>query len=302
MKDFSAPVNIHEKEGFEENCNWKVVINSQYQESFARAGFDSFKRFFDLQGGTLIKKIKDRSVVRLEISDTSFFLKRHAREKKQIQVQSQSSLISYCSEGGKEFANFFAFRKNGLATAIPVAMGEKIFSDGTVESFLLTEDFSPYVQLEYIIRNEPSQLEGQEKSKKRKDIMRAVASYARMMHEKGFNHQDFNATHVLLADVESELPKVALFDLQRVDQNRLQKFRWPIKALAEFNYSTLENGIFSDEERLFLFQIYKNRENSPLSLWDRFQWVWTQAKTKRIARHTAKRHARKRSSKGSISS
>ena len=113
------------------------------------------------------------------------------------------------------------------------------------------------------------------------------------MHKQGFNHQDFNATHVLLAGLDTNEPALALFDLQRVDQNRLQQFRWPIKALAEFNYSSRENGVFSNEERLFLFRAYKNL-GKHLSFFDHLQWKWIEAKTNRIARHTAKRHARHR--------
>lgn len=302
MKDLSLPVRVSQIDKNEDGCYWKVVVNFDYNEALSRAGFDSFQSYFDLPTGTVVKSIETRSIVRFEISGSVFFLKRHEREKQQTIAQPQSLAIPYCSEGGKEFSNLCAFRRNGLATAIPVAMGESIWPDGTVESFLLTEDFSPFVQLEYIIRNTPSKLAGPENIEKRGDILRAVACYARKMHDKGFNHQDFNATHLLLSDVEGGLPSVALFDLQRVDQNRLQKFRWPIKALAEFNYSSLENDIFSDAERLFLFRIYRKKEQGALSLFERFQWALIRLKTKRIAIHTAKIHARKRISSDQPSS
>lgn len=294
MKDLVTPVKVSLKQDKENGHLSTVIYNVDYQELLLEAGLDSFSMLYDLPDGTVIKKQKDRSVLRFNIANTVFFLKRHEREKQQQGKTSNTFQVPWCSEGGKEFAYICAFRNCGLATAVPVAMGEKVFSDGTVQSFLLTEDFSPYVQLEYLIRNKPESISGLKNSEKRKNILRAVAGYAQKMHQAGFNHQDFNATHVLLAGLDMDEPTLALFDLQRVDQNRLQKFRWPIKALAEFNYSSRENSAFSDEERLFLFCAYKKKLEKSLSLFDHLQWKWIEAKTNRIARHTAKRHARKR--------
>ena len=294
MRDLATLVQTAGKQGKEGNIQWHIVFNTIFLEKLKNIGADSFKAIYDLQNGTIIKKQKDRSVIRFDIGGSIFFLKRHEREKQQKGGIIESSLFSWCSEGGKEFANFCTFRLHGLATATPIAMGEKMFDDGTVESFLLTEDFSPYVQLEYLIRNKPESLVGSENSEKRKNILQAVARYAVKMHKQGFNHQDFNATHVLLAGLDTNEPALALFDLQRVDQNRLQKFRWPIKALAEFNYSSRENSVFSNEERLFLFRAYKKNLGKQPSFFDHLQWKWIEAKTNRIARHTAKRHARHR--------
>jgi len=294
MKDLSSPIRIRETDSSEENGFWRVVVNCDYIDALERAGLRSFSGYFYLQNGTPIKKVKSRSVVRVEIAGSVFFLKRYDKERRQIHAHSQFSPVLYSSEGGKEFANYCVFRKNGLATAVPVAMGERIFDDGTIESFLLTKDFFPYVQIEHIIRYEPSKLAGPHNSDKRRNILRAVACYARNMHTSGFNHQDFNATHLLLSDLQGASPRVALFDLQRVDQNRLKKFHWSIKALAEFNYSSLENDVFSDADRIFLFRVYRNRGQDPLSFFEHIQWMLIQMKTKRIARHTEKNRARKR--------
>lgn len=298
MKEFSSPIRIRDTDGSEEDGAWRVVVNCDYADALERAGLKSFRDYFDLQNGTTIKKLRSRSVVRVEIARSVFFLKRYETERQQIHAQSQSSPVPYSSEGGKEFANYCAFRKDGLATAVPVAMGERMFADGTIESFLLTEDFSPYVQIERIIRYEPAKLAGPGNEDTRQNILRAVACYARNMHNRGFNHQDFNATHLLLSDLEADSPRVALFDLQRVDRNRLKKVQWPIKALAEFNYSSLENGVFSDADRIFLFRAYRNRGQGSLSLLEHIQWTLIQMKTKRIARHTAKIRARKRARSG----
>lgn len=294
MMDLSLPVQVTGVQGEHGGGVWSLVVNRDYEPLLADLGATSFDDVYDLAGGTIVKKQKDRSVLRFVAGDSVFFLKRHEREKQQKGGRVGDSPFSWCSEGGKEFAFFHGFRQHHLATATPVAMGEKVFTDGTVQSFFLTAEFVPYVQLEFLIRQTPELLAGAEHSVRRMNILQAVGQYARRMHQAGFNHQDFNATHVLLHGFEDGIPAMALFDLQRVDQNPFQKMRWPIKALAEFNYSSRENDVFSDEERLFLFHVYRDKVGHPLNLWEKVQYRWIEAKTDRIARHTSKRHARNR--------
>ncbi len=292
MFDLTLPLELSGKHGNVPGAVWNLVINRDYENLLMDSGVACFTDLYDLSNATIVKKQMDRSVLRFELKGHIFFLKRHMREKCQKGDILVNTPFSWCSEGGKEFAFFHLFRLHKLATTTPVAMGEQIFPDDTVQSFFLSEDFSPYIQLEYIIRHTPEVLAGAKNSVKRKNILQAVGQYARAMHQAGFNHKDFNATHVLLHDLDLAVPGIALFDLQRVDQNTWQRFRWPIKALAEFNYSSRENDLFTDAERLFLFHTYKNKVDDSLNYYEKIQWHWIKAKTNRIARHTAKRHAR----------
>ncbi len=292
--DLALPVKLVDICGGAKGEEWFVVINQAYQALFATCGLDSFQAIYDLGGGTVVKHQADRSVLRFALAESVLYLKRHERETRLKGGKLAGTSYRWCSEGGKEFAFFHAFRAHGLATANPVAMGERFLADGRVESFFITEDFAPFVQLEELIRHTPEVLLGEKNKMKRLNILKAVGTYARRMHQSGFNHQDFNATHVLLHGFEAGVPDMALFDLQRVDQRSWQKIRWPIKALAEFNYSSRENQVFSNAERLFLFHVYCDKVDQPLSLFEKIQYQWTCAKTERIARHTAKRQARNR--------
>ena len=272
-----------------------ISFNSDYYELFASQGLDSFDRLWRLEGGEVVKEIEERSVIRFELhaKDESgeseegpavrvFYLKKHARER-----------VGWfgLSEGAREFVNLCDFRKAGLATAEPVAMGEHFVTSSVAESFLITEDFFPYVSLEDIVRKKPEILKGSANREKRRNILKEIAAYARKMHKHGFNHRDFNATHILINNIESKRPRIALFDMQRIDRNTLSRFRWAVKALAELNF-TLPPEIFPEEERLFLFLSYKGRTKmNPI---DRLHWEWVKRKTARIARHTHKRWARKR--------
>jgi len=124
---------------------------------------------------------------------------------------------------------------------------------------------------------------------KKKILINEMAVLARRMHQNGFNHRDFNATHILLHyDNGSDVPKIALFDLQRINRNRFSKFRWKIKSLARLNY-TLPDDIFSAEDKLNIFLSYKGKKR--LNPKDSLEWLWIKRKTAKIKRHTEKKLA-----------
>ncbi len=280
----------------------KMVVNGDYLSLFEKEGLTSFDSIWSFYGGELVKQIKERSVIRTPIpweidqsdkEDTAteksvFFIKKHHQR-----IGLFSRLFSFWqtaskhSEGFIEYDNFCDFRERGLATAIPVAAGVRFTSFFQAESFLITEDFSPLVDMEELVLNQPQTLKGTQNETRRKNILTAVATYARKMHTCGRNHKDFNATHVLLEDVDSANTLVALFDLQRVDRKFINKLRWPIKALSEFIF-TIPLSLFAADERLFFFKKYKGKED--LSAFDRLQYRWVMSKLARITRHAKKRN------------
>lgn len=280
----------------------KLVVNGDYVSFFKKEGLTTFESVWSFSGGELVKKIKERSVIRTPIPwETSheeqddsaleksvFFIKKHRQR-----IGLLKRLFSFWqpaykqSEGFKEYDNFCDFRKKGLATAIPVAVGVRFTSFFQAESFLITQDFSPLIDLEEFVFYQPQILYGDNNAIRRKNILTAVAAYARKMHDCGRNHKDFNATHVLLDDIDSPSCQVALFDLQRVDRNPFNKFRWPIKALSEFIF-TLTFPLFPEEDRLFFFMKYK--EKKTLSTLDKFQYKWIMRKLARITNHAKKRN------------
>jgi hypothetical protein len=271
-----------------------LLINKRYQHCLASIGFTSFAALWDYADGEIIKEKGERTVIRAELpcpadpeENTVFYLKKHCQRLSLWQrLLCLLRPLASCGEGFKEFHNFCRFRQNGLATADPVAAGIKFSSFLRADSLLITRDFAPLTALEDIVLQRPATLQGMENQQKKNNILRSVGRYARHMHDSGMNQKDFNATHILLQDLEAEHPQVALFDLQRVDHNPLNRFRWPIKALAELNY-TLPPAIFSESDRIFLFSAYKGKES--LSALDRWQYRLIRRKTDKIARHTKKR-------------
>ncbi|MEZ4525964.1 MAG: lipopolysaccharide kinase InaA family protein [Desulfobacterales bacterium] len=229
----------------------------------------------------LVKKIRERDVIRLKLPDSSgcryVFVKRHHTE-----YAGRKHPPRFLSEGRKEFFHICRFRKQGLATVAPVAAGE--CTGG--RSFIVTEDFSPFVSLENLLAHNAGFQDRMRNPEAKKTLLAEIARYARKMHDAGLNHCDFNADHVLIHyDGDSDKPAVALYDLQRIRQRKYFRFRWIIKSLAELGFS-LPDEFFTQADRNALLLHYKGKEKPGLG--EKMQLLWIGRKRERIGKHTRK--------------
>ncbi len=283
MEKFLSPIDSLEKE--------HLILNRDYEDLLKNLKLLSFEAIWNCRDGETVKKIKERSVIRIRMQTSKgkryFYLKHHKHQ--YIGLRRLFAPIffkPFLSEGKKEFQNICDFREKKIATVVPVAAGEKFTRFFWVKSFLVTEDFSPFVSLEDLLENQPEFFMGPDSKNRKKILIDEVTLLARRMHKQGLNHRDFNSTHILLHyDRRSDVPKVALFDLQRVDRNRFLSFRWMVKSLARLNYS-LPAEIFNAEDRICLFLSYIGEKR--LQGWNRLLWFWIERKTKKIKKHTGK--------------
>jgi hypothetical protein len=266
-----------------------VVLNREYLSMLASGGLLDFDGIYNFQGGAVIKQIRDRSVIRLEIGDKdgnrTFYLKRHNPVRLGLLAMIGGLFgETGASPGMAEFIYLRRFREHGIPTVAPVAAGERRTGFGRYESFLLTEGFAPYISLEELISNRPEILQGPEGILRKERLIRAIALLARKMHDEGFNHRDFNATHVLVGTDEGYRDfHLALFDLQRIDRKKWLKTNWFIKTMAHLSFS-MPASLFDDKDRLLMFQTYKGVSNPRMM--DRLQLHWIGKKKQRIKRHT----------------
>lgn len=273
-----------------------MIVNQEYLSLLEEVGLNNFDHIYGFEGGKTVKEIKARSVYRIEVpfghEIRTLFLKRHKAERPSIRDWIKGAVLSQSvSSGMSEFNNICNFRKLGISTAAPVAAGERKVSPFGYESFLITESMAPFVSLESIIQFHPEQFEGIEGTEKKIFILKAIADLTRKMHDGGFNHLDFNADHVMIGPGEEDGNiQLALLDFQRIDRRKWMRFRWIIKTMAELFY-TMPPPVFTDEDRLFIFEQYNNRACK--GLWDRFVLMWIIRKAKRIGKHTEKIIARK---------
>ncbi len=276
------------------------IVNPEYASLLTENGFTDFDSVYDFAGGEEFKRIRHRSVARIEVpgegGPRTLYLKRHEAEPVGGGRLFSDSEGFPRSQGLLEFRNIVDFRKHGLACVNPVAAGEKKIGASKAVSFLLTEDFFPFVSLEWLQFNRAEYFAGPGAADRKKDLLERIGRYAAKMHEAGFNHKDFNATHILLGFREhrSGPPAIAMFDLQRVDRKKPFRFRWVVKSLAELNYTLLEE-YFDAEERAHLFLSYKGTRKP--GIYGSFQQWWIGRKTARIARHTENLSKRRRAGK-----
>jgi hypothetical protein len=278
--DYRASIEVHELATSSKLVLW---INKPMLPLLETSGLSDFQAIWQCGMGEVIKERAGLEIRRIALPDPGngakqvvIFVKKHE----------QHAVSPQQCEGLKEFSNYCDFRRRNLATAVPIAAG-MAQDGGVVRSFLITRDFAPFVDLEELVLNQPESLQGSRNADRKRNILRAVARYARAMHGAGCNQKDFNATHVLVHGLDQPNPEVALFDLQRVDTNPLMAFRWPIKALAEF-FFTLPASLFAEDDRRFFFAAYKGSEKRSLSA--RLQYALIIRKMTRIARHTKKRN------------
>jgi len=268
-----------------------LTINNEYKELLESAPFHSFESIWNFSNGETIKQIKARSVIRFEIRHhdikRTFYIKRHNSE-----FIGLSRLFPRLfprrrlSQGKLEFENIYDFRINNLPTVVPVAAGEKFSHFFWAKSFIITEDFSPFISLESLLENRPQFLSGPKGENRKRILLKEIAVLARRMHQNGFNHRDFNATHILLNyNKGSDIPQIALFDFQRVEKRKYFRFRWKIKSIARLNY-TLPDEIFNIKDKVYILLSYKNINK--FNFIDRIQWFWIERKTAKIKRHTEK--------------
>lgn len=284
MKDFSSAINCIETN--------HLIVNKDYQKFLQHIQFDSFESICRYQDGETIKTIEERSVIRFNIEHhnqkKTIYLKRHNLEFVGFwRLFSRFFPKWGLSQGRLEFENICDFRNCGLPTVVPIAAGEKFFRFFWAKSFLITEDFSPYISLEALLEDQPYFFTGLEGKQKKKILINEISVLARKMHQNEFNHRDFNATHILLHyDNGSDVPKIALFDLQRVEKRKFFRFRWKIKSIAGLSYS-LPDDIFNAEDSLYILLAYKGKNS--LNFLDHLQWIWIKKKMARIKRHTEKK-------------
>lgn len=245
----------------------------------------------------------ERSVLRQGKARTTFFTLGTATEKKAFYIK-RHLLSSFSgifkrvcsflfglnenSESRKEWNRILSFRRAGLPTMVPVAMGEKggFFRK---ESFLITEALNDYKSLDEWLFTHYLFLAPGNQTRIKTDLIRAVALLARRMHDAGFYHRDFYFTHLFLKETPDGMD-LKIIDLQRVLQNPWFKRRWRVKDLAALNYSC-SSAILDLKDRLFFYKTY--RGTSKLSAPDKRLIRAVQKKTERIAAHTEKMRRRR---------
>jgi heptose I phosphotransferase len=250
-------------------------------------GLREFSDFMSLAGGTSVARKRGRTVVRLELGERAFFLKRNRFHWGEF-WKTLSRLRLPPRGARQEWRSILAVRDAGIPTVPPVAMGERVCWGIEAESFTLTEELYDTEPLENVIRREFAGKLSPPMRREKRDLTRRVAAVARRLHGSGMYHQDLYLGHFFLGRDNA----LYLIDLQRVVRCARVPRRYLVKDLGQLAFSALDTGGISRTDRMRFFHAYlgvmklggAEKELARLIL----------KKQEKIARHTVKLLERRR--------
>jgi hypothetical protein len=93
------------------------------------------------------------------------------------------------------------------------------------------------------------------------DVLERTADLAAKLHASGLHHRDLYLCHFFIPSGTGTVESVRLIDCARVKRlpRFLTRYRWVVKDLAQFWYSTLKHPEITDDQRLRWLRRYAER-------------------------------------------
>jgi heptose I phosphotransferase len=259
----------------------RLTVNREFAPLLTRHALTTFDAIANFSGGQVAKNVlRERTTTRLDFAHAdgatyTLYLKRHQRPRIAELIKPLLRLTRPIVGARNEWEAILRFHEIGIATMIPVALGE---AGG--RSFLITEGIPGCQKLTaWLDSHRHCVHNGQLASLRR--IVAGVADVARTMHAVGMHHQDFYLTHLMLPQSGAPAP-IHVLDLGRARSHSRLARRWIVKDLAQLNYSA--DGV-SSSERLRFLKRYLGRG---LTRSDRAIVRSIVSKSRAIARHSHK--------------
>jgi len=195
--------------------------------------------------GNCLRALKDRENWHLRLHNAhrqprGAFLKKHHVRTWRSRLRARLGMGPRGAAGRVEAENLEALAADGIEVMDLIAYGEKLHTDGLMESFLLTEELEGYTELHDFLRRRFSPRElhhGTRRDHELNQIICQVAQIARRFHESGYNHRDFYCWHFFVREPLPGRFEIKLIDLQRVQRRRRFRRRWIVKDLAQLAWS-----------------------------------------------------------------
>ena len=270
-----------------------LLVNESFAPLLRRHGLTSFSALMEIAQRNEIEYNRSKRIARIALNDggaeRQFFLKAHHQGSSRIGALGEVLGRQGQTEGIKEWRNIIAVQSAGIATATPVATGERQLPDGSRQSFVMTLRSDGYLPLDAHIAARFTPPLSPALLREKRLLIGAVAELARRMHGRGFNHQDFYLCHIFAKTGNWDSPELRIIDLQRAGYSRRPARRWVIKDLGQLHYSS--NGLpISDRDRARFMALYST-PGQPRRL-RRFTISQILRKSRSIARHDAKLRGR----------
>lgn len=203
------------------------------------AGQDVFE-FMQQLDGDIFRHKEGRRTLRFEYAGQSYFLKYHQGigwgEIVKNWLQGRAPIVS----ARNEWLAIQRLHQLGIHTMTLAAYGERGWNPARRLSFVVTEDLTDTMSLEYL----GEQWQQRPPSRESKlTLIDKLATISREMHQAGLNHRDYYLCHFLLDKRFAQTNRIEahtrlfLIDLHRTQQRRKVPQRWLVKDLASLYFS-----------------------------------------------------------------
>lgn len=197
---------------------------------------DAFAKAFALRGEEH-RALEQRQTLSFPLVGKRYFIKRHRGaawgEILKNLLLGRLPVVS----ARNEWQAFAQLNAVGVSTPHAIAYGRRGWWPSQLQSFLITEDVGPHVNLEDYCRDWPHKAPP---PREKWQLIREAAQVSRLMHGAGITHRDYYLCHLL--KVEGK-PGLTVIDLHRALCKRRLGQRWIIKDLAGLYFSSLAIGL-----------------------------------------------------------
>lgn len=245
--------------GLEPAGDGLMWLDGRYRPELDATGLSRFESVMQLSAGRCLRVLKDRENWRLELhapdsAPRGAFLKKHHIRTWQSLLRAWLGLGPKETAGCVEARNVRRLNADGIAVMDLIAYGEKLHTDGRLESFVLTEELTGYTPLDRLLPKRFPELaeEGTRRDPNRRTLFRGVAAVARRFHEAGYNHRDFYCGHFFIKEGPAGTFDIKLIDLQRVQHRRWFRRRWIVKDLAQLAWSAVREQVSRTQRMAFM--------------------------------------------------
>lgn len=262
-----------------------LFLSSPFKEAWA--GKDPFEEIKKIKG-VVYRHVLNRSTTRFEFSGQAFYIKVHTGSSLREILKNLVCLKLPVLGAGNEYRAILKLHELNVNTMEVVAFGERGCSPFHRESFIITRELSPTIDLLAYCLNWQCQ---QPSFEHKRAIIAEVADMLRRMHAGGVNHRDCYLVHFLVdLTVKNPLkPKLFLIDLHRAQIRREPPKRWRYKDLVELYYSSKRIGLCMTDYLYFLMRYKQSPSLRETLKQERHLVESLEKKSKRIEKRTIRR-------------
>ncbi|MBN1846687.1 MAG: hypothetical protein JW810_13460, partial [Sedimentisphaerales bacterium] len=195
------------------------------------------------------------------------------------------------AEGMQEFAMTMTLAEKGIPVARPIAFGQE---SRCGRSYVMLEELPRADALERLLAPGHPGSRDYDVLADRNRLGREAAILVRRLHGAGWFHRDLYLSHLFLSRDDHGVERLNLIDLQRVFRPLWRRARWRVKDLAQLGYSAGPLVSRTDMLRFFL----RYRQQCRLEPRDKRLARAIGRRMRRIARHDARRVARRQQTAG----